>query len=53
MSAHFARLATTAPECPADLDCSGGVDSGDFFGYLDAFFAAAPPSIADSTLTAS
>lgn len=39
--AYVARY-TIRPDCAADFDCDGFVNSQDFFGYLVAFFGGAP-----------
>jgi hypothetical protein len=33
------ELSTVNADCPADWDCSGALNSGDFFEFLDSFFA--------------
>ena len=41
VSAYFARF-TTHPMCPADFNCSGGLEVQDIFDFLSAWFALDP-----------
>ncbi len=46
-SAYLATWAPPVPFCAADVDCSGSVNSQDFFAFVLAFFDDAPPEWAD------
>lgn len=43
----IASNAATYTVCPADFDCSGGVQVSDIFGYLNAWFAGDPRTDVD------